>query len=291
MKKIKKILIFTFITVLGLFFVGFSQFNVNADEIRTGSYLGTIKYERVLDLSYNDYRGMLRAPVSFDQYDDRYRDLYLLLDTNHSYYFGSRDAFYNFPSNVDLYVSTYDKHATLETPAVNFLLVSKETLVDTMTIWGDYINFYCNGSLEYSYDKQDILDYFSYWGYSGYESIYLRYVFDLDGNNPELGYEVGYGDGFVDGYDYGINKVYNYGFTGTDFTDNQSYPYTQGFNDGIETASDNTFFGIISQVFAGLGTFLAIELLPNISIGAILAVPLVFGIIFFIIGKRGGKGD
>jgi|GEM_PF-5166684 len=289
MKKIKKILIFTFITVLGLFFVGFSQFNVNADEIRTGSYLGTIKYERVVNLTYNDYRGMLRAPVSFDQYDDRYRDLYLLLSTNHSYYFGSRDAFYNIPSNVDLYVSTYEKHATLTSPAVNFLLVSKEIVVDTMTICGTDINFYCNGTLEYSYTKQDILEYFEYWGYSGYESIYLRFVFDLD--TAQSSWEVGYGDGFVDGYDDGIKKVYNYGFIGTDFNDNQSYPYYQGFNDGIETASDNSFYGIISQVFTGLGTFLAIELLPHITIGALLAVPLVFGIISFIIGKRRGRDD
>jgi hypothetical protein len=289
MKKIKKILIFTFITVLGLFFVGFSQFNVNADEIRSGSYLGTIKYERVVNLTHNDYRGMLRAPVSFAQNDDRYRDLYLLLDTNHSYYFGSRDAYYNFPSNVDVYVSTYQKHATLETPAVNFLLVSKEIVVDTMAIFDTDINFYCNGTLEFSYTKQDILEYFDYWGYLGYESIYLRFVFDFD--TAQSSWEVGYGDGFVDGYDDAIEKVYNHGFTGTDFTDNLSYPYNQGFNDGIETASDNTFYGIISQVFTGLGTFLAIELLPNITFGAILAVPLVFGIIFFIIGKRGGKDD
>ena len=74
-----------------------------------------------------------------------------------------------------------------------------------------------------------------------------------------------------------------------------SYWYYEGFregkDEGLRLSTDHSFYGLISQVFAGLGTFLAIELLPNITFGAIFAVPLVFGIIFFIIGKRGGKND
>ncbi len=95
-----------------------------------------------------------------------------------------------------------------------------------------------------------------------------------------------YNTGFRNGKDKGFNDGVN---------EASSYWYNEGFrngkNEGMRLASDNTFYGLIAQVFAGIGTFLAIELLPNITFGAILAVPLVFGIIFFIIGKRGGKND
>lgn len=98
----------------------------------------------------------------------------------------------------------------------------------------------------------------------------------------------------IDSYNTGFRSGKDKGFEEGQ-SEASSYWYYEGLREGKEEgmrlASDNTFFGLISQVFAGLGTFLAIELLPNITFGAIFAVPLVFGIIFFIIGKRGGKDD
>ncbi len=63
------------------------------------------------------------------------------------------------------------------------------------------------------------------------------------------------------------------------------YMYDKGLNETDATG----FGGLLTAVFGGLGSLLSIEILPGIYIGAIIAVPLVFGIVFFILGKR--KGD
>lgn len=119
-------------------------------------------------------------------------------------------------------------------------------------------------------------------GYSNYVDGY-DYGYDT-------GYNDGYDDGYLEAYDLGYDEGYDLGYDeGNDLGYDKGYDY--GYQKGIDVASDNTFYGIIAQVFTGLGSFLAIELLPNITFGAIFAVPLVFGIIFFIIGKRGGKDD
>lgn len=131
--------------------------------------------------------------------------------------------------------------------------------------------------------------------------IYFSDSFDND-DDYFIAYDYNYIMNLNDSLSRDILDAYNTGFrNGKDkgFADGvseaSSYWYYEGFregkDEGIRLSSDNTFYGLIAQVFVGIGTFLAIELLPNITIGAIVAVPLVFGIIFFIIGKRGGKDD
>lgn len=89
----------------------------------------------------------------------------------------------------------------------------------------------------------------------------------IPGDNGD-GYNDSYFDGFNDGWYEGFDKGYNKGLNETDATG---------------------FVGLLTAVFGGLGALLSIELFPGIYIGAIIAVPLVFGIIFFILGKK--KGD
>lgn len=131
--------------------------------------------------------------------------------------------------------------------------------------------------------------------------MYFYNSFDND-DDYFIAYDYNYIINLKDSLSRDILDSYNTGFrNGKDkgFEDGKneasSYWYYEGLREGKEEgmrlASDNTFYGLIAQVFSGIGTFLAIELLPNITFGAIFAVPLVFGIIFFIIGKRGGKND
>jgi len=49
---------------------------------------------------------------------------------------------------------------------------------------------------------------------------------------------------------------------------------------------DNNFGTMIRTVLLGVGSILSVELLPNITIGAIIAVPIIFGIISFVLGRR-----
>ncbi len=103
-----------------------------------------------------------------------------------------------------------------------------------------------------------------------------------------------YWEGYADGRDYGYQKGKDEGYQlGLDegYQLGKDEGYELGKADGIALSSDYSFAGLIGQVFVGLGSLLAINLLPGISLGAIVAVPVVFGIIAFILGKRGGKDD
>lgn len=59
--------------------------------------------------------------------------------------------------------------------------------------------------------------------------------------------------------------------------------YAQGKADAMAENPDQV--GFFGTLFGSIGSFLSIEILPNISFGLILAVPLIFGIISFLIGK------
>lgn len=62
--------------------------------------------------------------------------------------------------------------------------------------------------------------------------------------------------------------------------------YAKGANDILQEGGQFGFLGVLTAIFSGIGVFLGIELLPNITLGAIIAVPIVFGIIAFILGRR-----
>src|SRR5690606_10298168 len=83
-----------------------------------------------------------------------------------------------------------------------------------------------------------------------------------------------YGRGYEEGYDLGYDWGYDMG-------------YDDGYNKGISENMETGGFGmVLKQVFVSVGAFLGINLLPGVSIGAIIAVPIVFGIISFILGRR-----
>lgn len=66
-------------------------------------------------------------------------------------------------------------------------------------------------------------------------------------------------------------------------TDDYHNAYSQGYSDAM--AENPESVGFFGTLFSSIGSFLSIEILPNISFGLILAVPLIFGIISFLIGK------
>lgn len=126
------------------------------------------------------------------------------------------------------------------------------------------------------YTKQKIDDIFNYMDYLSEiseEDLLREY---------NRGYDAGYTDGYTDGYDVGGAVGFEDGyFYGHDIG------YNKGYNDGInEQLADKDFTHMLKSVFVGVGSFLGINLLPGITIGAIIAVPIVFGIIAFILGKR-----
>lgn len=100
------------------------------------------------------------------------------------------------------------------------------------------------------------------------------------------GYSTGYNTGLNEGYNQGLSDGYNQGYYEGQ-TEGYDYGYQAGYNAGInEQLEDKDFTHLLKSVFVGIGSFLGINLLPGISIGAIIAVPIIFGIIAFILGRK-----
>ena len=89
------------------------------------------------------------------------------------------------------------------------------------------------------------------------------------------GYGIGYGEGYAEGLDY------------YDITQIESDAYDDGYSDGLnaqQSADFMTFDYLLAGLFSTVGHIMSIQLLPNLTIGAIIMVPLVLGILSFIIG-------
>ena len=94
-------------------------------------------------------------------------------------------------------------------------------------------------------------------------------------------------------YDYDINNSYDYL---VDKTAIETEAYNIGFSQGesygrMQTVESSLGIGyIISTAFGGMGQLLGITILPGIAIGAIVALPLIFGIMAWLFGlSKGGK--
>lgn len=128
-----------------------------------------------------------------------------------------------------------------------------------------------------------------------YNLDYYEGISDLGGIRvthyiPELTYEDGYQDGYSVGYGEGLEKgktlADEWEFT-RGYNNGYSVGYDKGYNKGISENFETGGFGLmLKQVFTSVGSFLEIELLPGIPFSAIIAVPIVFGIISFILGRR-----
>lgn len=60
----------------------------------------------------------------------------------------------------------------------------------------------------------------------------------------------------------------------------------EGYNEGLNANPNNHWSDLLFTIFGAFGTILAIEILPGWSIGIIIGIPIVFGIIYFIIGRK-----
>lgn len=120
-------------------------------------------------------------------------------------------------------------------------------------------------------------------GYNeGYNDGYLNGIEAGYRDGEEKGYNMGFDDGYNQGYTNGEEAGYNQGYE-----QGHNAGYQAGYNAGInEQLEDKDFTNLLKSVFIAIGSFLGINLLPGISIGAIIAVPIVFGIISFILGRK-----
>lgn len=111
----------------------------------------------------------------------------------------------------------------------------------------------------------------------------------------DKGYIMGANDNFDSAYDKGLDEGKRVGeLEGFEkgrlqysyYSNGKYYTGLQAYNLGFNDSPSNNFGSMITSILLGVGTVLGIELLPNITIGAIIAVPIVFGIIAFVLGKK-----
>ena len=84
-------------------------------------------------------------------------------------------------------------------------------------------------------------------------------------------YEQGYNNGYDEGYDDGTLA-------------NQNEIYEQGYNNGqldLENALTPTSY--MNKIMTSVNTFLNIQLLPNVTLGGILLIPLALNLVIIII--------
>ena len=99
-----------------------------------------------------------------------------------------------------------------------------------------------------------------------------------------IGYQQGLSEGDLNGYDrgYTIGKEEGY-----------NNGYNTGKQDGIATKGENVWSNaneFIKNIFVGIFDILSIEILPNVSLGTFVVIPLIFSVLFFIVKVAKG-GD
>lgn len=104
----------------------------------------------------------------------------------------------------------------------------------------------------------------------------------------QLGYDEGYNRGWEDGEYYGYFNGHDDGYT-VGYDDGYSYGHDIGRNEGLNEGT--SAWGVLfTSMLSTFGAVLSIEIFPNLTLGMIAAVPLILGLLSFIIGvAKGGK--
>lgn len=237
------------------------NFNFNDDLNGNGSYrlFLTSYYE---DLNYNNTTGAYFFANSYKT-DISYNNI------NNTFYFSNatQTTFLDIDERIcnvsqalsdQLYIKLYFENC--------YILDSNYYNDDVKWDFVDMLQYYLN-----AFDKK--IDYFKF----------INYINNYMGNNNIGDKNQAYNNGYNDGYDEGFN-------TGVSMSDN----YDNGFNDGYaQGIGDNiipkNIIGWFRIVSRGIQSVLDIEILPYMKVGYIISIPIMFGLILFII--RLVRGD
>lgn len=231
--------------------------------------------------------------------------IYLSNGTTPSYFNSSNIYYINYTLDLtnDLYMNNFNirgrSYSRLyDSGVISFLntiggnsvyiqLVATQTGSTTATFNANdfYIIDITSTGLQLSHGRLDFL-------FHVYKTLYDRELAYDDG------YLDGYNDGLVEGYYNGQTDYYNGtyltqlpGETSTPYNDGQVDGYQFGYNDGYnagvaEELDTNYLLSFVQGSIAVLGA----PILPNITLGVFVFIPLFFGFVGFLFrlgGKRG----
>lgn len=155
-----------------------------------------------------------------------------------------------------------------------------------------------SGVLSLSINGEQVIS--AHQSYNANDEFEIWLYYDFPPNTWNDGYRAGYVAGETSGYNsgYGVgfdNARSQYGIFTSGTWQNATWWGEQEYLRGFSTANPTNFGTLLSALFGGLGTLLAIEIIPQsgITFGVMLAVPLVFGTLALLLGgsvkKKGGK--
>lgn len=129
------------------------------------------------------------------------------------------------------------------------------------------------------FTESEDIKYINTLGWSGYGEDYTgQYIYiSIGGELYGLGYNEGLIEGNISGYNNGYGDGYEIGYNNG---------ANDGYENGINASAGNTWSSIwdfIYNIFVFIGRFMDIEILPNIKIGYIVGIAIVFALFGFII--------
>lgn len=160
-----------------------------------------------------------------------------------------------------------------------FSLGFVDYMIFTSTPTDSRLSFYYNNNLIAVLDNFDTNDY-----YLRTQDI-LTFNFDMYSRGVNEGYQMGYREGYDDGEAYGRSLHENDYQKGFEAGESAGYlnGYDKGFTDGFESTEDGGMWGVLWSAILAPFTILNIEMLPGVTLAMIVAVPLVFGLLGWIL--------
>lgn len=139
------------------------------------------------------------------------------------------------------------------------MLINNDNYVMTFYIYQDGFNYYYNGSPLNLYNAVDTAQWYFY---DQYDNIVA---------NERLQARFQQYNNDLDQADYYYNEYYEEG-------------YRKGFEEGQATSPvDSSIITMSHALATGFKDIISIEILPHVSIGAIMSIPLTFGLIAIVI--------
>lgn len=265
-----------------------------------------IQYNEVgFEVIYSSYQGVATTLFGLGVYDlylgvyGLWDDLpmhkeFKVIDNGYRVFDLSLDSEVNAPNNSKW--DTFEWQLILE-----YSTFDNKNGYESFVLSPAYINSLLNGV-----SKEDNQQpYIRFEFKDGYDMVYQQGYNQgfNDGLAETYQYDKGFNDGYQQGYDIGYNEALNIGQT---MGYNQARDF-YGYYDGAKWITAKTWGDLqfakgqtentnyFSIMFTGFFSFITalggIELLPGLYIWHFVVFPLVFGIIFFIIGRSGGDNN
>jgi hypothetical protein len=196
----------------------------------------------------------------------------------------SNKLFFNFDNQTNKNYLFYFDFSSTSSNEINLNVIYdtnqqklyfNDNYVNKSTLKQIYLPSYT--TLEISTPSTSGLRYFDAW--------YLKDL-GLSASYTE-GNEDGYYEGQEDGFDLGYGEGYEEGNA-----DGYNEGYEIGYGDGFEAnvAGNEGLFDMMASLFGGVGAVFNIYVLPSITLGMLVFVPIIFALLMFIIKiLRGGS--